>query len=91
MWHHVKYGMELNRGMELWNGMEWVFGMEYGMKILSYTFGVRVTNVIYWDEKGHSHDNTYFLLLTQVYTKNMRRLQSSSNHSQNDINTRVII
>ena len=83
--------MEWNRGIELWNGMEWVFGMEYGMKILTYNFGVRVTNLISWEEMGHSHDNSYFLLLTQVHTKNTRLLQSSSNHSQNDINTRVII
>ena len=39
--------------MELWNGMEWDFGMEYGMKILSNAFGVRVKNVISWNEKGH--------------------------------------
>ena len=45
--------MEWNRGMELWNGMEWVFGMEFGIKILSNTFCVRVTNVISWDERGH--------------------------------------
>ena len=51
--------MEWNRGMELWNGMEWVFGMEYGMKILSYVFGVRLRNVISWDERDHSHDNSY--------------------------------
>ena len=51
--------MEWNRGMELWNGMELVFGMEYGMKIFSNTFGFRVTNVIFWDERDHSHDNTY--------------------------------
>ena len=53
-------GMEWNRGMELWNGMEWVFGMvNYGMKILSNAFGVRVKTVISWDERGHSHDNSY--------------------------------
>ena len=50
--------MEWNRGMELWNGMEWVFGMEYGMEILSYTFGIGVINVISWDLRGHSNDNS---------------------------------
>ena len=54
--------MEWNCGME-WNGF---FGMEYEMRIFTYTFDVRVTNVIFLDERGHSHDNTYFRLLTQV-------------------------
>ena len=42
-------GMEWNRGMELWNGMELVFGMKCEMEILSYTFSVKVTNVISFD------------------------------------------
>ena len=58
--------MEWNRGMELWNGMELVFGMEFGMFILSYTFDVRVTNAISWDERGHSHDNICILLTVNI-------------------------
>ena len=77
--------------MESWNGMEWVFGMEYGMKILSNNFGVKVKNVISWDVRDHSHDNTDCWVLTQVQTSNMKLWQSSSKHSRNDINTRVII
>ena len=48
--------------------MEWVFGMEYKMKILSYTFGVRVTNVISWDSPSHDNTGTYFFIVnTSAY------------------------
>ena len=47
--------------------------------ISSFVFyiGVRVKTVISWDERGHSHDNSYCLVLTQVQTSNIKLWQSS--------------
>ena len=69
--------MEWDRGMELWNGMDWVFGMENGMKILSYTFGVRV-KLRFLGMKGvnnmiiHVPTFEWCKLSLQVQTDNMK-------------------